>query len=98
MVACTSGLDTTVNSLVSKGDGRLRLRQPVCQKKVIRPEDWTEIELPLPASQNGTRILVERYFLDNGINILPAVEAGSLSLIQSCMRPGDKSCAVQALI
>lgn len=68
---------------------------PLAEKKVIRPEDWSDVELLLPASRNGTRTLVDRYFMDNGVSILPAVEADSLFLSKSLLASG-RLCSILA--
>lgn len=68
---------------------------PLAKRKVMRPEDWAGVDLLLPAMQNGTRALVDRYFLDHGVSILPAVEADSLSLSKSLLSSG-RLCSILA--
>ena len=68
---------------------------PAAQKSAIQPADWLKMELLLPAAPNGTRELVDRYFRQNGIEIVPAIEADSLSLSKSLLAPG-RLCAILA--
>lgn len=66
---------------------------PAASKKAIQRSDWPEMRVVLSAAPNGMREIVDRYFRKNGIDVVPAIEADSLSLSKSLLANGTL-CAI----
>lgn len=71
----------------------MRSDHPCANATVIDRSRLTELDLVLPAASHGTRLIIERYFQDGGLDLDPSVRMDSVSLMRAVIAQGSR-CAI----
>ena len=73
-----------------------RIDQEVAKKRIVRREDLTRLPLLLPAAPHGTRYILDRYFVEGGVQPHAQVRLDSVSLMTG-MIASNGFCAILPL-